>query len=403
MKRVAGGWVAMACMAALLAAAPPAGAVTITLGPADLAASDPFAECDIACTTRVFVPTAVPGATLVTPADGTIVSWRVKGAPPKRLRLRVLRAAGGGRFTGVDTSGIATQSDGSGSIPAALDVNAGDQLGIELETNYPSLEPSVLLGDSSFPGATWSGFTPGLADGETATPTESGSGAVPLFNATVELFEPQILQMTSSAGPASGGEAVVLTGRHLAVATGVKFGSVPAQVLKADGNQVIAVSPPHAPGVVEVTVETAGGSSADSIADRYEYLPAAAPDAGPDVAPALWALRLSPKAFAAKRRGPSAVAASAAGASAAAGAIVSFRSSEPARVRFTLQRRVGSRYLRLRGSFRRGAVPGLNAFRFTGRLRGKALPAGSYRLLARSVDAGGKASKPVRRSFRIVP
>lgn len=395
-RATGGAWAAIACVAAFLAAAAPAGAVTITLGPTDLSAGDPFAECGISCTTRVFVPTAIPGATLVTPADGTIVSWRVKGAPPKHLRLRVVRALGDGRFTGVNTSGIAAQSDGVGSTPAAIDVDAGDQLGIELETNFPTIDPSVLLGDASVPGATWSGFTPGLGNGETAAPSESGAGAAPLFNATVELFEPRIVHMTSTFGPVTGGDVVVLTGQHLAIAAAVKFGSAEAQVLKADGNQVIAVAPPHEPGVVEVTVQTAGGSSIDSTADRYEYRPVVPPDPGPDVPPTLTALRLSPRAFATARRGPSATAA------ARTGAVVSFRSSEAARLTFRVQRRAGSRYLAVRGSFRRAAAAGQNSFRFTGRLRGRALRPGSYRLLARAFDGGGKASKPVRRSFRIV-
>jgi hypothetical protein len=388
---------ALALALAALGAAP-AGAVTITLGPTDLSASDPFAECGVSCNAEVFVPTALPGGTLVTPADGTITSWRVRGAPPKHLRLRIVRALGDGRFEGVGTSGIAASSDGIGSTPAAIDIDAGDQLGIELETNFPTIDPSILLGDATAPGATWSGFGTGLANGEVGSPTRTGSGSLPLFNATVELFQPRVLHMTSTSGPASGGDVVVLTGQHLAVATAVRFGSVPAsRVIKADNNQVIAVAPPHEPGVVEVTVETAGGSSVDSTADRYEYVATAPPDPGPDEAPALSSLRISPKAFRAARRGPSAKAA------ATVGAKVTFRSSEPARTRFIVQRRAnGVRYLRVPGSFRRVAVAGENRFRFSGRLRGRALAPGSYRLVVRAVDGGGKASKPIRRSFRIV-
>ncbi|HYP55810.1 MAG TPA: hypothetical protein VEQ41_05860, partial [Solirubrobacterales bacterium] len=154
---------------------------------------------------------------------------------------------------------------------------------------------------------------------------------------------------------------------------------------------------PHPPGVVEVTVETAGGSSAASTADRYEYQPVPPPELEPDVPPALTGLRLSPSAFAAATRGRSAMAA------ARAGTVVSFRSSEAARLRFRVQRRVGPRYLRVRGSFRRAATAGQNSFRFTGRLRGTALRPGSYRLVARAFDSGGNPSKPVRRSFRVIP
>ncbi|MEX0973529.1 MAG: IPT/TIG domain-containing protein [Solirubrobacterales bacterium] len=369
---------------ALLAWAAPAAAATITLGPTDLGASDEFAECGTECSSRTFVPTAVPGARLLAPAAGTIVSWRVKGAPPKRLRLRVVRAAGGGEFLGVNTSGIATVSDGSGSIAAAIDIDAGDQLGIELQSNFPTVDPSVLLGDTGFPGAAWSGFTPGLADGATANPTETGSG-VPLFNATVELDRPQIVHMTSTSGPSSGGDVVVLTGEHLAVLSGARFGSVPAQVLKADGNQVILLAPPHPPGTVEVVLETAGGSSAASLADLYSYVPAGPPAPVAGTPPKLWRVTLRPRRFRAKR-----------------GAKVLFRASEPARIRVVVQRRVRRGFRRVRGGFNRRALAGPNSFRFRGRIRGRTLRPGAYRMLIRAIDAQGQRSKLLRRAFRIV-
>ena len=106
-----------------------------------------------------------------------------------------------------------------------------------------------------------------------------------MFNATVDLHKPQIVHMTSTSGPSSGGDIVVFTGQHLAVLAGVRFGGVPAAVLKADNNQVIAVAPPHPPGTVEVAIETAGGNSTASLADLYTYLPAAPPHPRQDAAP----------------------------------------------------------------------------------------------------------------------
>ena len=388
---------------AAAAAAAPAAAVTITLGPTDLSAADPFAECGTECSTRTFVPTAVPGAMLLTPADGTITSWRVKGAPPKRLRLRVVRSAGGERFTGVDTSGIATVSDGSGSIPAEIDIDAGDQLGIELETSFPTVDPSVLLGDATFPGAAWSGFTPGLPDGATASPSETGGGATAQFNATVQLDKPQILHMTSTSGPSSGGDIVVFTGQHLALLTAMRFGAVPAQVLKADNNQVIAVAPPHPPGTVEAVIETAGGDSTASLADHYTYAPAPPPVDAAAAPPKLWRVNLRPRSFRAARRGPSARAAARRGRKGRpVGTRVSFRSSTAARIRVVVQRRIRRGFRRVKGGVNRRAVAGQNAFRFTGRIRGRTLPAGRYRLLIRAIDAEGKRSREVRRGFRVL-
>mgnify|MGYP001135564564 CR=1 FL=1 len=52
------------------------------------------------------------------------------------------------------------------------------------------------------------------------------------------------------------------------------------------------------------------------------------------------------------------------------------------------------------GAYEVGAA-GTNSLRFMGRLRGRALKRGKYRLVAVAVDAAGNRSKPVRRSFRI--
>jgi hypothetical protein len=108
------------------------------------------------------------------------------------------------------------------------------------------------------------------------------------------------------------------------------------------------------------------------------------------------------------------------------GATVRYRLSEAATVTFTLERavrgvRVGrgclrvaradvaasSRrrcrtYRRLRGSFKHAGLAGRNKFKFTGRLRGKRLKSGRYRLVARPRDAAGNKGKAKKKRFRVV-
>ena len=218
----------------------------------------------------------------------------------------------------------------------------------------------------------------------------------------MELEKPQIVDMTSISGPSSGGDIVVFTGQHLAVLTGMRFGAVPAQVLKADNNQVIAVAPPHPPGTVEAVIETAGGDSTASLADLYTYVPAPAPvdvSAGP---PKLWRVNLRPRNFRAAGRGPSARAVPRRRKAGRTGATVSLRSATAARVRVVVQRRIRRGFRRVKGGVNRRAVAGQNAFRFTGRIRGRTLPAGRYRMLIRAIDAEGERSRVVRRPFRII-
>jgi uncharacterized delta-60 repeat protein len=137
-------------------------------------------------------------------------------------------------------------------------------------------------------------------------------------------------------------------------------------------------------------------------------------DAGPVVG------RLSmPRAFAAAGRGGSIGAAG----RARVGARVTYTLTEPSRVRFTVQRRargrkVGrrcvkqtkrnskrrrcTRYVRVRGSFAHRGGAGTNSFKFSGRLRGRKLRLGRYRLVAIAIDAAGNRSPAKRRAFRIV-
>jgi subtilisin-like proprotein convertase family protein len=135
-------------------------------------------------------------------------------------------------------------------------------------------------------------------------------------------------------------------------------------------------------------------------------------------APRITALTLSPTAFAAGRQGTST-----APAGSGAGTSVRLGLSEAARTTFTVERALPGRRVNgrcrpqtsrnrrraactrlvlLRGSFRLDGASGDNAFRFTGRLRGRALTPGRYRLNAVSSDAAGNVSLSAHRAFRIV-
>jgi CSLREA domain-containing protein len=136
-------------------------------------------------------------------------------------------------------------------------------------------------------------------------------------------------------------------------------------------------------------------------------------------APVFSALALSRTAFPAAPSGPSARKAAR-----TYGTKVSYRLSEKAKTKFTVERaakgrRVGgkckvqtranrtrprcTRYKAVRGSFTRTGEAGRNSFRFTGRIGGKRLTPGRYRLVAAARDDAGNKARVVRRAFRIVP
>jgi hypothetical protein len=130
--------------------------------------------------------------------------------------------------------------------------------------------------------------------------------------------------------------------------------------------------------------------------------------------PSLTRLRLVPQAFRTRavRGGPR------------RGTRVSYLLSEAATTRFRVERalpgrRSGGRCVRprrgtqhraacvrwvyVRGSFTRSAGPGAVSFRFAGRIGGRRLPPGRYRLLAAPRDALGSAGADKRTAFRVEP
>ena len=174
--------------------------------------------------------------------------------------------------------------------------------------------------------------------------------------------------------------------------------------------------------VVTNQAQTAANPTSSSERSYAVSTMASAPPTRPppgvdDNAPAQGRLRLSPRRFRAARTGPSATPA------AIAGTRVAYSLSERATTVFRIQRAVAgrmvggrcvkatpfngdrrrcTRYVLMRGRFRRAGHAGGNSFRFRGRLAGRALRPRRYRLLARSTDAAGNRSAIRRARFRII-
>ena len=75
--------------------------------------------------------------------------------------------------------------------------------------------------------------------------------------------------------------------------------------------------------------------------------------------------------------------------------------SEAATVTFRLQRKAGRRWVRVRGTLRDAGEAGANRKRFTGRLAGRRLRRGTYRLIATARDATGNTGPAVRATLRV--
>ncbi len=156
---------------------------------------------------------------------------------------------------------------------------------------------SVTITGTNFTGATsvkfgataTTAFTISSATQITAT-TPSGTSAT---NA-VDKFTytgppppaPTVSAVAPSNGPAGGGTPVTITGTHLTGATAVNFGTTAAATFTVNSATQITAKSPAGTGTVDVTVTTAGGTSAIVAADKFTFTPsptvsALAPNNGP--------------------------------------------------------------------------------------------------------------------------
>ena len=173
---------------------------------------------------------------------------------------------------------------------------------------------------------------------------------------------------------------------------------------------------------VSATISSTPGSTTPSSPPAPPAAPPRSQAVYPVPPPSLQRLRIYPRAFAAARMGGSARATRRRG----SGGKVSFRIDLAATVRFKVQRIAAGRrqgrgkarrcvmptrrnrnatrcprYVPVKGSFSRRARAGVNSFYFTGRVGGRRLSRGTYRLMA-TPRAGGVWGRSQTRTFKII-
>jgi hypothetical protein len=210
--------------------------------------------------------------------------------------------------------GLASGTGGpAGDVPVPVDglsevsgLAAGTEFGLALGTLAPiptvtALEPSsgsaaggtsVKITGTNFSGATAVKFGSTNATNFTVSSESSISATAPpgtgVVNVTVATaaaisaigpadrftYLPAVSAIEPNSGPVTGGTGVTITGTNFTGATEVKFGSAKATSFTVNSpTSITAVSPASAPGMVDVTVITPGGTSPVSAGDRFGYGP----------------------------------------------------------------------------------------------------------------------------------
>jgi len=117
--------------------------------------------------------------------------------------------------------------------------------------------------------------------------TAGGTSATSTADHYTYAAVPTVTSVSPTAGPTAGGTTVTITGTAFTNATAVNFGATNATSFTVNSaTSITATAPAHTAATVDVTVTTAGGTSATGTADHYAYVtgPAVtgvAPLAGP--------------------------------------------------------------------------------------------------------------------------
>lgn len=83
---------------------------------------------------------------------------------------------------------------------------------------------------------------------------------------------PVVLGVAPEIGSEAGGAVVTITGTNLTEVTGVRFGASPAAHFTVDSPESITATTPPGTGTVNVTVESAHGTSEVGVSDRFAYV-----------------------------------------------------------------------------------------------------------------------------------
>ncbi len=148
-----------------------------------------------------------------------------------------------------------------------------------------NISPLVTFGSSTVLTA----VTPAVSAGtyHTTVGTVGGLSAAVTADEFTFLNVPTVTGLTSTNGPVGGGTVLTIAGTNFVPSSTVYFGSILASSVTYNSASSLTVTSPSASaGVVDITVQTAGGTSTTGAVDKFTYLAvptvtSVSPSAGP--------------------------------------------------------------------------------------------------------------------------
>lgn len=207
---------------------------------------------------------AEAGTNVTSPVSGAVVAWKMignySGGP---FKLRVLRSAGSGKYTGAGSSAEVSPVSGPQAYSTDLPITVGDLIALDVHEGC--------IGVAGVTGSDVINWNPVLPDGTTLAPPYPFSNVELGFNAEVQPA-PTITALDLSKGPIRGGTSVTISGTEFERTNAVNFGSTPAAGFTVTGEGTItAVAPAAATvGGVPITVTTIAGTATSPTNFTYE-------------------------------------------------------------------------------------------------------------------------------------
>jgi hypothetical protein len=186
------------------------------------------------------------------------------------------------QYTYVAAPAVTSVSPNAGPTSGGTSVTiTGTNLGNALAVSFGNVGAIIVSNTATTIVATAPAESAGKVD--VTVTTVGGTSATGNGDQYTYVPAPTVMGISPSSGPAAGGTSVTITGTNLSGASGVQFGNASATITSNSATSIVVTSPVGT-GTVDVTVTTAGGTSATSRADQFAYGPtvsSVAPTAGP--------------------------------------------------------------------------------------------------------------------------
>jgi large repetitive protein len=181
----------------------------------------------------------------------------------------------------LDGSGEKLSATTTGALTSSYANNVLTVSGVADLATYETVLQSVLYSDTAVSATPGSRTLSVVVNDGTDTSTAATSTITVVLGTQTA---PSVTSVSPSSGSASGGSVVTINGTGFTAGATVNFGTAAAtNVTEVSATQITATAPAGT-GVVDITVTTAGGTSATSSSDQFSYTPSVtsvSPSSGP--------------------------------------------------------------------------------------------------------------------------